>query len=181
MTYLLRNVRLFESFSEIECADLAQFMRERKYAQGETVCAHGEYGNTMLIVTQGALSAVISGKEDQPHEISRLGEGEVFGEMFCIDPAPRPVTLVAREPSTVLEMGRDDLIKLRQHAPLAAAALVNAVFRDVLKRLRNVDDRISRELHSEGVWDDAASTKQNSQSNSPGAWAPYFAHLRGSV
>ena len=62
MTYLLRNVPLFESLSEIECADLVRFMRERRYVSGETVCTHGEYGSTMLVVTQGALSAVVTGR-----------------------------------------------------------------------------------------------------------------------
>ena len=181
MTYLLRNVRLFESFSEIECADLARFMRERRYSSGEIVCTHGEYGNTMLVVTQGALSAVVSGKDGLPHEIARLVEGSVFGEMFCIDPAPRPVTLMASQPATVLELGREDLINLRQQAPHAAAALVNAVFRDVLKRLRNVDDRIDRELRADPAWDDAAAPTPKPQTGLPGSWAPAFARLRGSA
>ena len=182
MTYLLRNVRLFESFSEIECADLVRFMREKKYMPGDTVCTHGEYGNTMLVVTQGALSAMVSGKDDQSHEIARLGQGAVFGEMFCIDPAPRPVTLVANEPTSVLELGREDLIKLRQQAPRTAAALVNTVFRDVLKRLRNVDDRIDRELHADDMaGQEATAPSPTSQANLPGAWASSFARLRGSV
>jgi CRP/FNR family transcriptional regulator, cyclic AMP receptor protein len=181
MTYLLRNVRLFESFSEIERSDLVGFMRERKYVPGETVCTHGEYGSTMLVVTQGALSAVVSGKGDQAHKIAQLAEGAVFGEMFCIDPAPRPVTLVASEPTTVLELGRDDLIKMRQQAPRAAAALVSAVFHDVLRRLRSVDDRIERELRSESTSDGTVAQTPSSGSDPPGSWENCFSRLRGSV
>jgi CRP-like cAMP-binding protein len=181
MTYPLRNVRLFESFSEIERADLVRFMRERKYATGETVCAYGEYGSTMLIVTQGALCAVVSGKDDQPHEIARLAAGTVFGEMFCIDPAPRPVTLLVSEPATVLELDREDLIRMRQQAPRAAAALVSAVFLDVLKRLRNVDDRIDRELRADITWKDRITPAPSSCSGLPGSWENCFASLRGSA
>jgi len=177
----LRNVRLFESFTESERADLVRFMREKKYETGETVCSHGQYGSTMLVVTQGALSARVAGQRDEPHEIARLKQGEVFGEMFCIDPAPRPVTLVASEPATVLELGREDLIRMRQQAPRSAAALVSAVFYDVLRRLRTVDDRIDRELHEDGVLDGSGDPASASRATVPSPWAPCFARLRGSA
>jgi CRP-like cAMP-binding protein len=185
MMYPLKNVRLFQSFSEIERAELLRFMRERAYVPGQTVCTHGEYGNTMLLVTQGALSAVVPGKNEQTYEIARLTAGTVFGEMFCIDPAPRPVTLVASEHTTVLELGRDDLIKMRQHAPRAAAALVSAVFQDVLKRLRSVDDRIDRELSSGSLIEEEIILSAPASSplavGLPRAWTPCFARLRGSA
>jgi CRP-like cAMP-binding protein len=181
MTYSLQNVRLFKSFSEVERADLIRFMREKKFDSGDTVCTHGEYGNTMIVVTQGALSAVVVGKDDQIHEIARLAEGSVFGEMFCIDPAPRPVTLVANEAATVLELGRDDLIAMRQASPRAASALIAAVFQDVLRRLRSVDERIDRELLQDASWDSAHSPSPQVDSDLPGPWAPCFARLRGSA
>ena len=181
MTYSLQNVRLFKSFSEAERADLIRFMREKTYASGETVCTHGEYGNTMLVVTQGALSAVVLGKNDEVHEIARLAEGSVFGEMFCIDPAPRPVTLVANEAATVLELTRDALVTMRQQSPRAAAALVRAVFHDVLRRLRSVDERIDRELLQDGIGNSVSDPSPPPTSDPPGAWASCFARLRGSA
>lgn len=181
MAYPLQAVRLFQSFTEPERADLHRFMRERKYGIGETVCSHGEYGSTMLIVTQGALSARVAGKSDEPHEVARLDSGAVFGEMFCIDPAPRPVTLVASEPATVLELGREDLIRMRQQAPRSAAALVSAVFLDVLRRLRTVDDRIDRELRSDSLLQHKPARDVASQAGVPAAWAPCLARLRGSA
>ena len=181
MTYPLRNVRLFDSFSEIDRADLVRFMREKRYATGATVCTYGEYGSTMIVVTQGALAAVVLGKDDKPHEIARLAENAVFGEMFCLDPAPRPVTLVASAPTTVLELGREDLIKLRQQIPRVAAALVSAVFRDVLKRLRNVDDRIDRELRMEALQQESATPAPSPHATTPISWENCFACLRGSA
>jgi CRP-like cAMP-binding protein len=181
MTYPLRSVPLFESFSERDRADLLGFMRERRYAAGETVCACGEHGSTMLLVTQGALSAVVLGKDNEPHEIARLAEGKVFGEMFCIDPAPRPVTLVASTATTVLELGREDVTKMRQEAPRAAAALVCAVFLDVLKRLRNVDDRIDRELREDCTWQDKITPAPAPRTPLPSSWESCFASLRGSA
>lgn len=149
MTYLPKDVRLFGMLSDLERADLARFMHEKRYASGETVFACGEYGNTMLVVVQGELAAVVPGKDGVEHAVARLTHGAVLGEMYCIDPAPRPVKVKASEPTLALELCRDDLTKMRQESPRAAAALVNAVLHEVLHRLRSVDDRVERELVSE--------------------------------
>ena len=186
MTYLLRNVQLFESFSELERAEIVHFMHERVFAPGDTVFTRGEHGSTMLVVVQGALSAVVPGRDHHDHEIARLAPGAFVGEMFCIDPAPRPVTVLASEMTTVLELGRDDLIKMRQEAPRTAAALVSAVLREALRRLRSIDDRIDRELAADDCPmpdDDGDSPVSSapSQHSVPETWELCFAHLRGSA
>jgi CRP-like cAMP-binding protein len=178
MANLLRNIRLFETLSERECAELVHFMHEKRFEPGQTVCSRGQYGNTMLVVLQGALSAVVPGKESSHAEVARLQPGSVVGEMFCIDPAPRPVTIVASEATTVLEIGREDVTKMRQDAPRVAAALVSAVFHEVLRRLRSVDDRVDRELRAEHDGDPEGREKPSPSGN---PWETCFARLRGSA
>ncbi len=182
MTYLLRDTRLFEALTERDLADLVHFMHERRYASGATLCTRGEHGNTMIVVVQGALSAVVPGVDNTPREIAHLGQGGVLGEMFCIDPAPRPATVVASEETTVLELGRDDLVKMRQQAPRAAAALVSAVFHNVLRRLRSVDARIERDLCPGPDLPPGDSTKtQGAGAEISDPWEACFARLRGSA
>jgi CRP-like cAMP-binding protein len=179
MTYLLPNTPLFDSLSDRERAEIVHFMHERRYETGDTLCTRGEQGNTMIVVLQGALSAVIPGSDDLQREIARLGKDGVFGEMFCIDPAPRPATVVATEATTVLELGRDDLMKMRQQAPRAAAALVNAVFHSVLRRLRDVENRIERDLR-DGLAEESDDARAE-RSSVPDPWEQCFARLRGSA
>jgi CRP/FNR family transcriptional regulator, cyclic AMP receptor protein len=181
MANLLKNVRLFETLSERECSDLVHFMHEKQFEAGATVCTRGEHGNTMLVVVQGALSAVVPGKQNVHAEVARLEPGAVLGEMFCIDPAPRPVTVVANENTTVLEISRDDLTKMRQEAPRAAAALVSAVFHEVLRRLRSVDERVDRELRAEYQAESSDSRTSEANRSSNGPWDACFARLRGSA
>jgi CRP-like cAMP-binding protein len=181
MDNLLRDVRLFETLSERERGDLVQFMHERRFAPGETVCTRGQHGNTMLVVLQGALSAVVPGKDNAQTEVARMQSGAVVGEMFCIDPAPRPVTIVANQATTVLEISRDDLTKMRQEAPRVAAALVSAVFHEVLRRLRSVDERVDRELRTECGFDANDEAPRSQETASPNPWEACFARLRGSA
>jgi CRP/FNR family transcriptional regulator, cyclic AMP receptor protein len=179
MPNLLRHVRLFETLSERECSDLVQFMHEKSFAPGATVCMRGQYGNTMLVVLQGTLSAVVPGAENAQIEVTCLQAGAVVGEMFCIDPAPRPVTIVAKEATRVLEISREDLTKMRQEAPRTAAALVSAVFHEVLRRLRSVDERVDREIRAEH--DHEHSDDRDSSGRTPDPWDACFARLRGSA
>jgi CRP/FNR family transcriptional regulator, cyclic AMP receptor protein len=183
MTYLLRDTQLFETLNERDLADLVHFMHERRFASGETLCTRGQYGNTMIIVVQGALSAVVPGVDNTPREIAHLGQGGVLGEMFCIDPAPRPATVVASEETTVLELGREDLVRMRQQAPHAAAALVSAVFHNVLKRLRNVNDRIERDLCPETSLhpNDGSGVTRTARAEMPDPWEECFSRSRGSA
>ncbi len=180
MTSLLENVRLFESCSESERAGIVRFMHERHLESGETVFTQGERGSTMLVVVQGTLSAVVRGNDKVRHEVAALPEHACIGEMFCIDPAPRPVTVMANVPSTVLELGRDDLIKMRQEAPRCAAALISAVFHETLRRLRGLDDRVERELRR-GAGTDPDGGGGPPSSSVPGPWEECFARLRGSA
>jgi CRP-like cAMP-binding protein len=179
MANLLRNIRLFETLSERECSELVHFMHEKRFEPGQTVCTRGQHGNTMLVVLQGALSAVVPGKESGHAEMARLQPGTVVGEMFCIDPAPRPVTIVANESTTVLEISREDVTKMRQDAPRVAAALVSAVFHEVLRRLRSVDERVDRELRAEHHEDPGDGEGDAPRSANP--WDACFARLRGSA
>jgi hypothetical protein len=75
------------------------------------------------------------------------------------------------------------LVKMRQHAPRAAAALVSAVFHNVLKRLRSVDDRIGRDLRAEpgSSPNDGTSLPRSEQADGPDPWEACFARLRGSA
>jgi CRP/FNR family cyclic AMP-dependent transcriptional regulator len=182
MVNLLRNVRLFETFSEAERADLVHFMHERRFDAGETVCARGQHGSTMMVVVQGALSAVVAGNQNHHAEVARLQAGAVLGEMYCIDPAPRPVTVVASEDTTVFEIGHDDLTRMREEAPRSAAALVSAVFYEVLRRLRDVDDRVDRELCA-GPGDVPGTTADGSPAERSASctWDSAFPRLRGSA
>jgi CRP-like cAMP-binding protein len=146
MSSVIRAVKVFESLSDVDCAELARFMRIRQYPPGAIVFERGKPGDTMLVVADGRLSVVMPGPRRRNIEVARVSVGEVVGETSCIDPAPRSATMVAALPTTTYELGRKELARMRQEVPGLATKLVGAVIRSVTLRLRRVDERIEREL-----------------------------------
>jgi len=146
MSSVIRAVKVFETLSDVDCAELARFMRIRQYQPGTTVFERGKPGDTMLIVADGALSVVMPGPRRRNIEVARVGVGEVVGETSCIDPAPRNATMIAAVRTTTYELGRKELKRMHREAPRVATTLVGAIIRSVTMRLRRVDERIEREL-----------------------------------
>jgi len=74
--------------------------------------------------------------------LSRIGPGELFGEMAVLDNQPRSASASAEEPSTVYFIGRKELDDLLDRTPRLAAALV----REISKRLRSFNRQYVREV-----------------------------------
>jgi CRP-like cAMP-binding protein len=194
MRSVIRAVKVFESLSDAECADLVRFMRIRQYEAGTTICECGKPGDSMLVVAEGALSVVMPGPRRGNIEVARVGVAEVVGEMSCIVPAPRCATMLAATRTTAYEFGRKELATMRQQAPEVASAVVSAVIRSVALRLRRVDERIERELagHLAARLPEmrqavGLSTRKPSRRNSapeptgPDAWTALLTRLRGNA
>jgi CRP/FNR family cyclic AMP-dependent transcriptional regulator len=197
MTSVIRAVKVFESLSDAECAELVRFMRIRQYEAGATIFERGKPGDSMLVIAEGALSVVMPGPRRGNIEVARVGVAEVVGEMSCIVPTPRCATMLAAVRTTAYEFGRKELATMRLQAPAVAAAVVSAVIRSVALRLRRVDERIERELaghlaarlpelrqatRTSGRTSSRRSrTRPAPEPTEPDAWTVLLGRLRGSA
>ena len=129
-------------------ARVTRAVRVRNLAQGEELFHEGDAGESLFIITAGRLAARAKGKSKTA--LREMGPGELVGEMSCIDPAPRSVTVVAVSPATVYELDRVALEGLRTSAPRAAATIVDSVIATVTSRLRELDLRVAAELRGTG-------------------------------
>ena len=96
-TSLFRNVDLEFLFDRIEKC------RRRAVAAGEVVIAEGEANKVLFIVLSGRLSARLQG-EHGGEAVTGLAAGDCVGEMSVIDGRPATATVVAEEPSWLLEI-----------------------------------------------------------------------------
>src|SRR5262245_35705395 len=143
---ILRKTAIFRSLSDADFQTLMMCLRVRSCSAGELLFREGDPGDSMMIVGEGTLAALVRRKDGGEQEINRMGPCETIGEMAFLDPAPRSATVRAVTQADYYELDEDGLSTLRRRAPTAAAALVWATLRDVTRRLRRIDRLIQHEL-----------------------------------
>ena len=135
---------LFRTMSLADRDTVTQTLRIRKLDQGAVLFSEGQPGTSMFIIAEGQLRARAEGKSGRT--LRDMGPGEFVGEMACVDPAPRSVTVIAITDTVAYELDRPALEALRTSAPRAAAAIVNAVMHTVTNRMLELDRRVAAEL-----------------------------------
>ncbi len=140
---IIRYVKAFASLSDDECDALLRSMRERRLAANEILFRQGDQGDTMMVVHHGTLSVRVRRPDGYDAEVATVRGGEVLGELCVIDPAPRSATIIATAPTMICELSGADITRLRSDAPSVYSAVMGAIIRDITRRFRDVDVRVS--------------------------------------
>lgn len=136
---LLRSVPLFEELSEVALTSLAALCREERVAADAQVFREGDPADSFFVVADGRV-ALFRDVPGRPQVLRMRAEaGDFFGEMGLFDDAPRSATARAVEASTLLRIGKSELLRFlvanptlafrlrmemaRRHGENAAAAL----------------------------------------------------------
>ena len=117
----LRAVDLFRALTPTQLTDVAEKMKKRHFATGETVIREGEPGEDFFLISDGEVDVV---RADQG--VARLGRGDFFGEVALISGEPRNATVLATEPLDTFVLGKNDF---------QSAIETSAPFRDQLYRV----------------------------------------------
>ncbi len=103
----LKQQTFFETFSEVEIAQLLEVIKVRTYVRGEKLIAAGSVDRDLLIVSRGAVKVSENG------DLLRLcSEGECVGELGFIHGAPETKDVVALSDVNALEISADSLNEL---------------------------------------------------------------------
>jgi len=138
----LESSKLFHELSAAELASLKKVTQELDFAVGQVIFHEGEPGNGIYIIKDGVVRISANVGSGQPRILTRLGPGDLFGEMAVLDNDPRSATAVAQEPTTAYFIARDDLIRMIERTPRLATGLV----REVTRRLRDFNRQYIREV-----------------------------------
>ena len=133
----LKKVVLFEGVSDKALGKITGIMHEKKYPGGETVFNEGQEGKLLYIVKSGEV-AIIKGDKT----ISRLGEGQFFGEMALLEEIPRTATVKAVKDSELILMYKVKFDELLADYPSAGVKVVRNLATMLSARVRQAHDDI---------------------------------------
>jgi CRP-like cAMP-binding protein len=132
----LAEVRVFQDVALAHRVGLAERLRDRALRKGQILFRQGEQGEEMFLVRHGTIvvSKAVTGNVEQV--LARFGPGDFFGEMALFDRSPRSATISAETDATLLVLDRDNLRRLTETNPQAAAAFFHALVLVFIERLR---------------------------------------------
>lgn len=140
MKEFLRNeVPLLTGLSDEEIELLARTAEERQFTAGSHIIRKGEPGDSAFILKEGAAETLLDKPVGAPFPLSKIGPGELFGELALFDGQPRSASVVASEPCRVIEIKRELFLQEIARNPETSLKLMSVV----AKRLRRAESIVS--------------------------------------
>jgi signal transduction histidine kinase len=121
----LESIPLFRLMNRNELQALHIITQERRFAAGQEIFQEGAAGDGVYFVKTGLVE--ISAGKDVRRVFSRLGPGEVFGEMAIIEHRPRSATASAAVDTEVFFVPRGELLTFIQRSPGLAFSLLQQI------------------------------------------------------
>src|SRR5437588_2930050 len=139
---VLKNNKLFSGMLAAELQALEQTAQLNTYKAGRNVFQEGDPGDGLYIIVEGKVQITCLLGQDQRIVLSRLDDGDFFGEMAVLDNQPRSATATAETDAKVYFILRDDLLKVLECSPRLAASLV----KEFSQRMRDFNHQYTREV-----------------------------------
>ncbi len=137
---LLSNFSIFKTLNEENLKDFVSLLRLRKYVSGDCVIRKGDPGKNLFIILSGLVDVV----DEDGISITKLKNGEVFGEMSLISGDPIGATIKVVQPTTLLYIRGQDFLKVLNRFP----SLQMYFARLLSRRLAKSNIMISKEFAS---------------------------------
>jgi len=120
----VRNIPLFAEMDDVELTHVANALKRRTFAAGQTVFYQGDPGNVAYIIESGQVRIYVHGEDGREVSVILYGPGDIFGEMALLDRRPRSATATAMEDSVLLALNADDFHRHLRHSHQLALNLM---------------------------------------------------------
>lgn len=136
----LETIPLFRNLTPVELSALRLIAQLKTVTAGQEIFLEGAPGDGVYFVKSGLVEISV-GKSDRL-VLSRLGPGEIFGEMSIIEHRPRSAHASAALPSEIYFLPRGEMLTFIERSPGLAFALLQ----QISQRLRAFNQLHQREL-----------------------------------
>ncbi len=114
---VIRHVDLFDPLPENAKVALSEKMQKHYFPSGETIVKQGESGKSLFIILEGSVGLWVQSEDGKPIEVSRLGCGDVFGEMQLLTGKTRRFGVISMTDTFVYQIMKEDIALFIQKNP----------------------------------------------------------------
>jgi CRP/FNR family cyclic AMP-dependent transcriptional regulator len=139
MISFLRGVPLFEGLNETGLTSLALVGRIRRLSKGTILFDQASHADHAYVVRSGCIDLVLSTPDGRELVINSMRQGDIFGELGVLTGESRSAGAVAREPSEIVSIPRDEFLAELEKEP----KLMRRMLETTSQRLRMSSERES--------------------------------------
>jgi CRP/FNR family transcriptional regulator, cyclic AMP receptor protein len=140
----LKSIAVLQAMDAGALTRLAPVLDERVYADGQTVFAEGDPGDSMYFILAGQIRI-----EKRPAAtgaanklLTVLEQGDYFGEMALMDQKPRSASAIASGNTRILRLSKMAFDELQQSGGAAGMSVLFAMIRTSSERIRRLSAQL---------------------------------------
>jgi uncharacterized membrane protein len=140
----LRHIPLFSLLDDDELAVLAQQVELREFAAKQRIYKAGEPNGPAYVMLSGAVDVTLIDEDGQEVLFSEPKHGDFFGFASMLEGTEHRTTAIATEPSTCLEVDRNDISALLAAKPLAGLDMLTVLAGEIHNAQKVISGRAMR-------------------------------------
>ena len=138
----LHSHNLFSRLPERELGQLEQVTQHRIFSAGQQIFKEGDPGDGIYFIKSGQVQISSRVESGERYMFSKIGPGEMFGEMAVLDEKPRSASASADNAVELFFVPREHIIELLARSPEFTRALVH----EISDRLREFNRQYIRNV-----------------------------------
>ena len=103
---LLEKIPLLDPLSDENREKIAQEATIKEYGSGETIVRHGDAGDSLYIILDGACEVLLDKEGQSAKKMADINKGDFFGEMSLLTGEVRSATVKALEYAAVIRVDK---------------------------------------------------------------------------
>ena len=136
----LATVPFFAGLEPFALERVALGMRGRRFRRGEVIFHVGDPGDALFIITAGEVKISLPSEAGDEAILTRLHQGDVFGELALLDGAPRSATATALGPVEAVILPRERFRELIAEEPAVRDALLASLAAELRRLTTHVEE-----------------------------------------
>ena len=148
---VLKLLAFFRPFTEDEMKVLGNKMLFTEFREQETIFRENQIGDdSMYVIIDGSIK--ITKKTNSGEKtLASLKNGDFFGEMSMLLPAPRSASAITLKPCRLLQLLDADYNAFKRDHPSITVKLNEIFLKELIQRLRDADRRLVKDGHGIGA------------------------------